>query len=167
VPIRPQKSDAWTVESVYAHFARRFKDIERLYDARFKADTLIGKANRQAIDIAIKAVEQTATTARQYGEKAIEKAETANDKRWDAANEIKAAMKDQQATFATKEEMDQRCASNAEKIAELTAWRGRIEGRDMGKGEATTSHQVSANFIVTIIMALIAIAAVMVAILKH
>ena len=112
-------------------------------------------------------MEKTATTARSYGEKAIDKAEEAQEKRWVASNEIRGAMRDRDAEFATKVEMEQRYSMNAEKINELIAWRRLIEGKEMGKGETTTHHQVSANFIVALISAFVAAVAVMVAVFKH
>jgi hypothetical protein len=156
----------WTVESLYTHFSRIIKDLDKQTGSRFKASNQISIARKEAINIAIKSVESTASAAQQASEEAVKKAEAASEKRFDSVNEFRKTLTDQATFFATKEEMENRFKTNADKIAELVAWRGRIEGREMGKGEATTSRQVGREFIVTLIMALIAVAAVVVAVLK-
>ena len=165
--MKPPKSNVWTVESLYTHFSRIIKDLEKQVDAQFKATKRLRDAEREALNIAIRGVENTADTARSYSDKAINKAEDAQEKRWIASNEIRGAMRDRDAEFATKTEMEAKWLVNADKIADLAAWRGRVEGKELGMGQAASTHQISANFIVALIMALVAIAAVMVAVFKH
>ena len=74
--------DGWTFATLYKHV------------------TMLSDASKEAV-----------TAAMASAEKAVLKADQANEKRFDSVNEFRAAMKDQQATFADKEQTDRRLAS--------------------------------------------------------
>ena len=76
------------------------------------------------VTIAEAAKEGTAI-AMASAEKAILKAETATEKRFDAVNEFRQMVQDQQATFANKEQTEFRLTSIDSKLAEGS---GRIQG---------------------------------------
>jgi hypothetical protein len=71
--------DGWTFATLYKHV------------------TMLSDASKEAV-----------TAAMASAEKAVLKADQANEKRFDAVNEFRAAMKDQQSTFADKELTDRR-----------------------------------------------------------
>lgn len=73
--------DGWTFATLYKHV------------------TLLSDASKDAV-----------TAAMASAQKAVDKAEMAQQLRNDAANEWRAAMKDQQSTFADKEQTDRRLA---------------------------------------------------------
>jgi len=60
--------------------------------------------------MAVEASKDAVTTAMASAQKAVDKAESAQQLRNEAQNEWRAAMKDQQATFADKEQTDRRLA---------------------------------------------------------
>jgi hypothetical protein len=67
-------------------------------------------------DSKINAVEKNVTTAMAAADKAVTKAETAAEKRFDSVNEFRAAMKDQQSSFADKTQTDFRLQSIESKL---------------------------------------------------
>lgn len=82
--------DSWTLVTLHAHW-----EALRL-------------ADKEAVKTALDAAEKAVAAAMAASEKAILKAETASDKRAEAANEIRAAMVDQQRNFADKESTERR-----------------------------------------------------------
>jgi anion-transporting ArsA/GET3 family ATPase len=67
----------------------------------------------------IDGVEKNVTTAMAAADKAVNKAEAAAEKRFDSVNEFRSALKDQQSTFADKQQTDFRLAaieSNLDKV---------------------------------------------------
>lgn len=103
----------WTLDTLKDHF----DDMRR--------------ADKEAVTTALNAAEKAVAAAMAASEKAILKAETASDKRAEASNEIRAAMIDQQKTFANKEQTDMRL-----KLLEdaLAASRGKTQGVGMLAG---------------------------------
>lgn len=90
----PDRSEEWTLGTLKEHFDERFASAER-----------------------------AVTAALAGSEKAILKAEASADKRAEAANEIRAAMLDQQKTFATREALsaiDKRTDDLADLLKTLT-----------------------------------------------
>src|SRR4029077_471564 len=72
-------------------------------------------------------------------EKAVGKAEVAAEKRFDAVNEFRSVLNDQQKNFLTRNEYDQAHHSLVEKVDDLSARMDRSEGRGNG---FSTSWQV-------------------------
>jgi hypothetical protein len=93
----------WTIDTLKAHVERRFNDLGRLLDDR---------------DIANKTAMQAALAA---AKEAVDKANTANEKRFEATNEFRAQLSDQSATFLPRSEADVKIGALAEKIITLEA----------------------------------------------
>ena len=72
---------------------------------------------KEHLDSRIQAVKENVTTAMAAADKAVTKAEIAAEKRFDSVNEFRNAMKDQQSTYADKQQVDFR----------LKAVEGRLE----------------------------------------
>jgi len=86
---------------------------------------------------------------------AVIKAEAAAEKRFDGLNEFRAAMRDQQATFATKAEVDIKLTNIAEKIDALSRLVNSQSGRGIGIGQGV-GYVVGITGLVTgIVMALL------------
>jgi ribosome maturation protein Sdo1 len=81
------------------HVRAILKEMDRRYEQRFKASQI-------AIREALAAAEKAVLAALAAAEKAVEKAETAANNRFEAGNEIKAAMEAQSRTFATRRELE-------------------------------------------------------------
>jgi len=97
-------SDAgWTLEALREHLQALAAAADRRYEQRFDAQ-----------------------------EKAVDAALTAANQRLNVMNEFRGALTDQAATFATRIEVDQRLATNDEKLSAVVGRLDRIEGRTSG-----------------------------------
>ncbi len=90
---------------------------DRFYNEKFKAA-------KDAVNLALTAAE-----------KAVVKAEAASEKRQDASNEIRAAMIDQQKTFANRSETELRFVMMDKKIEDLIAYRSSTAGHGKGMSD--------------------------------
>jgi hypothetical protein len=86
-------------------------------------------------------------------EKAILKAETATEKRFDSVNEFRQAMRDQQETFASKSETNMRLEDLSKRLDRVTS------GMEISSGKATgvTTIAIGLAWLVTTGIALLAI----------
>lgn len=66
---------------------------------------------------------------------AVQKAESATEKRFDSVNEFRRTLSDQQATYLTRAEYDAAHVSLEEKLSVLQSRVERAEGRDLGAGK--------------------------------
>jgi hypothetical protein len=85
------------------------------------------------LNAAILAVERTAAAALKGNSEAVDRASAAVEKRLEGMNEIRKALSDAQATFATRSEADARFNAAAEKTADLSTRLERIEGAGAGR----------------------------------
>lgn len=104
----------WTVDSLKEHLEAVIESLDTRYDQRF-AD------QQKAVDAAL-----------QSAEKAVAKAETASERRFEAVNEFRATLADQAGHFITRSEALARADNNAEKIDALASRLDRIEGKSTG-----------------------------------
>lgn len=129
---------AWTLDTLKAYF-------EALRDA-----------DKKAVDAALAAAEKAVAAAMAASEKAISKAETAATARADASNEIRAAMIDQQAHFARKEQVDMQFAGLTLRVDVVEKSQASAKDKTIGAGQlwATIVAVVAAvATIITIIFA--------------
>ncbi len=108
----------WTLDTLEEHLTYKIKEAEARTTERFAL-------SRQAVDAALAASEKAINAAMAAAEKAVTKAEVAAEKRFDSVNEFRAAMKDQQSTFADKIQTDFRLAALEKRLENAT---GRTEG---------------------------------------
>jgi hypothetical protein len=162
--------------------------LQRQVDQRFEAskETLVAlkvmlderyATQTKALDAAFKAAEQAVAVALANAEKATVKAETAADKRFDAVNEFRQTLTDQASTFLPRTEYDaartalsDRIAFNADRVGalelRLTSRLDRGEGSDAGTAAFRTERRLDVGQLLQVLVALIAVAAVVVAVLK-
>jgi len=119
--------DGWTFATLYKHVS------------------MLSEASKEAVTAAIAAAQ-----------KAVDKAEGAQQLRNEAQNEWRAAMKDQQATFADKEQTDRRLANLEQALASQT-------GKERGVG-LIGSLIIGACVILSVLVAAVGLAF---AIMKH
>ncbi len=74
------------------------------------------------------ALSEKTTQALASGKEAIVKAEVATEKRFEGVNEFRDTLRDQAATFITRDEVNARMASMTDKIAELREARSKFSG---------------------------------------
>lgn len=90
------------------------------------------EADKEAVTTALAAAEKAVNAALISSEKAINKAEGAADDRFKAANEIRGAMRDAQATFANKGQTQLQMDSLARRVEALEKNEVRTSGRQAG-----------------------------------
>lgn len=100
-----QNVSGWTTDTLKAHFDTLRDTDQRNIDARFVA------------------AEERTTLALTAADRAVVKAETATEKRFDAVNEFRATLADQAATLMPRAEAEIRLRSMSEQIEELRGTR--------------------------------------------
>lgn len=109
-----QNESGWTTDTLRYHMQRQIDDLRGLLDERHAAQTT-------AMNAALAAAE-----------KAVAKAETAAEKRFESVNEFRSALTDAAARNVTRSEFDAAVGRNAERIDELRDRINRSEGRGVG-----------------------------------
>lgn len=108
----------WTIETVREHVLSLLAERDRQYDQRFIAQ------------------EKAVQTAMNAAERAVSKAETAAEKRFDAVNEFRATLADQQRTLMPRAEAELQFGRITSLEKELTTMRGHGSGIHSGWGYA-------------------------------
>jgi len=108
-PCERRSVQGWTLDTLAKHLNEKIDDVEIRTQERFAL-------SKQAIDAALSASEKAISAAMAAAEKAVSKAETAAEKRFDSVNEFRAAMKDQTANFADKDQVDFRLSAIEKQI---------------------------------------------------
>ena len=98
-----QNPDGWTLNTLYIHVME------------------ISKSAKEGVSAAMASAE-----------KAILKAETATEKRFDSVNEFRQAMRDQQETFANKSETNMRLEDLAKRLDRVTTGMELSAGKSAG-----------------------------------
>lgn len=131
-----EKISAWTTDTLHTYVQRQIDDLRTLLLERYQTQSAaIDKAfeaQQLAMKTALEAAERAVDRALLAAEKAVIKAETAADKRFEAVNEFRATLADQQATYITRLEALAATDRNAERINDLTDRMNRNEGKGAG-----------------------------------
>jgi hypothetical protein len=131
----------------------------------------------KALDKAFTAAEQAVTVALANAEKATVKAEAASERRFESVNEFRAQLSDQTATFLPRGEYDAAYKGLADQITagyerlaalelRLTSRLDRGDGADLGAASYRTERRLGGDQLIQALIFLIAVAAVIVAIVK-
>jgi hypothetical protein len=131
----PRDRHGWTPDLVLKHVAGLLDERDQRYSQRFHD------------------LDEATKTALASAEKAVNKAEAAAEKRFEAVNEFRGTLSDQAATFITRTEVDAAVSRNTERIQELTDRVNRSEGQGSGKDSLRTLA-LSAVSVVTALGAL-------------
>jgi len=105
----PRSPRGWTLDTLATHLTQKIDDVEIRTQERFAL-------SKQAVDAALQASEKAISAAMAAAEKAVTKAEVAAEKRFDSVNEFRAAMKDQTANFADRDQVDFRLTALEKKL---------------------------------------------------
>ena len=134
-------------EQRFSDIEQRFQDAQRLVEMQYQA-------HKDAVNLALTAAER-----------AVLKAEAASEKRFDAVNEFRATLADQQRTLMPRAESDRAFAAVAEKLAALeklidavAIQHGSLIAEKRGAVSGWGAAVVAAGFVLTIVT-LIVIAA--------
>lgn len=126
----------WTLDTLAEYLTTRI-DTERdhqatLYSEREVASKERRYAAKEALALALATARETTTAAMLASEKSANKAEYAAEKRAEASNEIRAAMIDQQKTFAEKTTTELRFGSIEQRLDDrLTGLSKRLDTIDI------------------------------------
>jgi len=96
--------------------------------------------------------EKAVGAALQAAKEAVQKAEVAAEKRFDAVNEFRAQLADQASTFMPRLEAENRIHQNAEKIADVADQVQRMEALKQGGTDARVAIYALAGFIVSLLV---------------
>ena len=170
-----QSPNGWTLDTLAEHLTARINaDQKYIIDLSNEREVRTSErfaTSKEAVTSALAAAEKAIQAAMQASEKAIIKAELAAEKRSEASNEIRAAMMDQQKTFAEKSQTEFRLSTIEGRVNENSAMLNkRIENIDSivaAMGGRTQGVGASTGVMSQVIMAVIAVAAIAVAFLHH
>lgn len=143
------KSSEWTLETLRIHLERMIEDSE-------KRTASVSNERLQAINNAVKSVEEAAKIALAASEKATAKAEAASEKRFEGVNEFRKALSDQSNTFITRTEVDSKILAMDKEMTGVVSRVDRIEGRNLGQFDTEKSHRDNTALYVAIIAAILA-----------
>jgi hypothetical protein len=104
----------WTISTLHEHLTRILSERDQRYEQRF-AD-----------------LEKSLTVALAASEKAILKAESATERRFEAVNEFRSTLSDQATQFVTNAENDATILRISDRLEELSNRVNRSEGRGVG-----------------------------------
>jgi hypothetical protein len=129
-------SEGWNIETLHEKMLQMFHDRDKLGDDRLRD-------YRAELRLAIEQQDRLTKLALDAQQSAVEKAEIANNKRFDSVNEFRAALSDQTNTFMSRSEteaiinsvraqMEQKYQTNSDKIDALIVRVERSEGKNTG-----------------------------------
>lgn len=117
-------------------------EMHRYVDSRIENLTNAIAASRtlklsliDGVKTQISAVHREIDIETKANKEAVDKADKANEKRFESVNEFRAQMADQSALFISRREVEAMVNSNADKVAALTDRINRSEGRGSGKDQ--------------------------------
>jgi hypothetical protein len=120
------QTSGWTIDTLKESVQREILDLRVLLDERYATQT-------KALDAAFVAAEKGVVTALASAEKAVTKAELAAERRFEAVNEFRAQLSDQNATFITRVEFDAKLDSLEKQLADLKKVSDQSRGRSGGQ----------------------------------
>lgn len=108
----------------------------------------------KAVDSRFDSITLSVNTALASADKATSKAETASEKRFDAVNEFRATLADQQRNLMPRGEVEILIKAINEKIDNLNLTTISRQGRDLGQKEGWTQIALIAGVISTVVIIL-------------
>ena len=124
----------WTLDTLHEHVQVQLGDLR----------TLLGE-RKQAQETGVNAALLAA-------EKAVAKAETAAEKRFESVNEFRAQLTDQAATFQSREAAELEARRTSEKLQELNDRINRSEGKGLGLHAALAYVLASSSVLVSLFL---------------
>ena len=112
----PAASDAPSLETLHTMLRGLDDKFTLLMNEAAKRNGQRFDAQQEAVSTAMTAAEKAVSAAMAAAEKAVTKAEVAAEKRFEAVNEFRQTLSDQQGTFLTRTEYSVQHASLGEKI---------------------------------------------------
>jgi ferritin-like metal-binding protein YciE len=120
------------IESLLMSYDKRY---EQRHEAAQRALEAALVAQKEAVREAFAAQREAINAALASADRAVSKAEIASEKRFDAVNEFRGQLGDQQRTLMPRMEAENRIASLAEKLAVLEGFRTEMLSKGTGSRE--------------------------------
>jgi hypothetical protein len=144
----------------------RLSELKELMQTKFESTGKIADERDRRYEERFRAMDEKTSLALTASEKAVSKAETATEKRFDAVNEFRGSLSDQTATLLPRAEAEARFkaldAKNEDLKNEVSGLR---ESRSSGEGkEKAGQHSIATIF--SVLATLIALATLMAFIMK-
>jgi hypothetical protein len=111
----------WTLATLKEHLEARIDNLDRLTDAKFITFRTLMDAESERVVLALNSAD-----------KAVTKAETATEKRFESVNEFRATLSEQSATFLTRNEYDSAHTHLSQQVIALQDRLNLAEGRSRG-----------------------------------
>lgn len=145
--------EPWTVETLRMHLLAIIKANDLRYDQRFEAQL-------NAFNVAFAAEQDFVKAALAAADKAVAKAETAAEKRFEAINEFRQSLSDQSRLQMPRSECEKLIEALKERIGKIESSVQSVVGQRVG------SHENLAT-VVAIIAGIAAVASAIILFLKH
>lgn len=130
---------AWTPDLLYLYLLQRIEATEQIAHVKIEASEQLTAARITMLSNKLDeryVTQQTAMeAARLAAEKAVTKAETASEKRFEGVNEFRAQLADQQGTFMPRAEANARIDALTDKINDA------VSRLDVNQGKGTGTQQ--------------------------
>lgn len=150
---RDANGDPWTVETLRMHLLAIIKANDQRYDQR--VDAL-----NNAFNVAFAAEQEFVKAALAAADKAVAKAETAAEKRFEALNEFRLSLSDQARLLMPRLECEKLIEAVKESVGKLELSVQGVVGRRVGSHDSTA-------MIIAVIAAAASVASVIILFLKH
>jgi len=121
---------SWTLDTLRSYLEAAIQAADKRYEQRFDAQAT-------AVAAALAAQKEALAQALEAANKAVAKAETAAEKRFDAVNEFRGALKNQQDMLLPKAEAEQRFIAMDARVKAVEAATAAMISRGEGKSEIT------------------------------
>ena len=140
---------SWTFESLREYVIGQIKLNDERYGQRF-ADLKV------AVDLSFSAQKELVQSALLSADRAVLKAETANEKRFDAVNEFRGTLADQQRMLMPRAEVEIIVKNLTERIQSLSDFQKIHSGEDSGKHTIFAWGMALMSFVVSLISMFVA-----------
>lgn len=122
----------WTCASLFAYFDEALERRDKAQEERAEALAAVMFERDRRYEAQFEASDRATTLALSAAEKAVTKAESATEKRFDASNEIRAAMVDQQRNLMPRLEYEQAHKNLEGRVGGAEGRLSTLEGRKTG-----------------------------------
>lgn len=134
-PVPASSGSEWTVETLRQRTDLRIAHVTALVEANDRRYEERYLAQKEMVATALTAAEKAVASALAAAEKAVTKAETAAEKRFEAVNEFRGTLGDQQRTLMPRPEAETKFGALDEKLLALQQRLDRSEGTKRGTFE--------------------------------
>lgn len=137
---RRLQGEVSTLMADHKTLTERVAALDRLMEAKFVTFDVMVSSQAEKVLLALNAAD-----------KAVSKAETATEKRFEAVNEFRGQLADQASTLVSRTEFITKSDALGEKLSDLTDRLNRSEGSEKGKERMVDTRQQSNSNIIGII----------------